>query len=515
MPKAELRAVVRRRTNYLVYGYECADRNGREKLEQYLSVYEKEANGAKWLTFKAVIEDVDPGGRIVTRLPGETDPQLIDAAFPGFRRAESLTAWPARAVAVRFRSGEYPFKNSDQAKIHEYLTCTGQFAHDAGAAVRLVVAGTAAGKSYCTIRAWSGLGEVMLGTFAASAHLNNFRTEILKFTDVTEDEILVVDDGRSTIRKIMRHPEKIPSYKVVLVLHRTIGNCLRDSIVAGAVSGANEFSEFVRAFGVGLHVSDECHLELQSVVQLGMMLNVCKTFYLTATPSRTDWQEARVLSQQLPKRTALYLRGERRLDVRQLSYNTAPNLREKTDSVNRRNYFDVVNFFDYLMKDEKWPAWEEMVTGLVGSFFDEGGAVSVGVVVGGRLEFLDRVIGSMSAAFPGRTVGNFSSRVPAGPKRMAELERDIIVTTDKSFNGSINPERMSHLVFLAPIASPVIVEQIIGRLRGLNGAPCVVVDLWDAGFDQLADQARRRRTLYRKVAETFSEGEYKAPTHNH
>ena len=93
---------------------------------------------------------------------------------------------------------------------------------------------------------------------------------------------------------------------------------------------------------------------------------------------------------------------------------------------------------------------------------------------------------------------------------MAELNRDIVVTTEKSFGGSVNPERMTHLIFLAPLSSPVVVEQIIGRLRGLDGRPCKLLDVWDAGFVKLVEQAKRRRALYRKLATKITETDYAA-----
>ena len=153
---------------------------------------------------------------------------------------------------------------------------------------------------------------------------------------------------------------------------------------------------------------------------------------------------------------------------------------------------------------------EEMLSRCVAGAFEEGGE-SVGIVVAGKLEFLDRVVERMGAAFPDRSVGNFSSRVKKD-LRLAELGKDIVVTTEKSLGASVNPERMTHLVFLAPIASPVAIEQITGRLRGLDGRPCVLLDLWDAGFPKLVEQARRRRTTYRKLVKELREGEYDTRT---
>jgi hypothetical protein len=307
----------------------------------------------------------------------------------------------------------------------------------------------------------------------------------------------------------MKNPDELAKIKVVLVLHRTIWNAMQDKIdESNRVTGTNEFTEFVLAAGVGTHISDEAHLEYQSLIYLGMLLNVDQTFYLTATPKRTEWMEDRVLGMQLPREFGLYIKSETRLETIQIRYNTHPDERDIAKSVNRRDFFDVPFFFDYLMRPEKWSYVEEMLTYYVGHCFAEGAAESVGIVVAGKLEFLDQVITSVTKAFPDRTIGNFSSRVKKAD-RMEELHRDIVVTTEKSMGGSVNPERMTHLIFLAPISSPVWLEQISGRLRGLDGRPCMFLDLWDAGFPKLVEQSKRRKTTLKKLSTALTETEYK------
>ena len=496
------RVIIQRRTHILVYRAGERDKSGFSELERQLVVREKDVCGASWVTFKAILTDTDPKGREVLRLPGEVPEELLRKAWPNHQITDGPAAWPRRAVRVKFHAKEFPFKNSDQQKIVEYLT-NGTFA----GIPRLVVAGTAAGKSYSSIRAWSARGDVLLGTFAQTVHLENFKVELLKFTDLTEEDILVVDDGRVSLRRAMKHPDELAKVKVILCLHRTIWNAMQDKIEEGRITGTNEFTEFVLAAGVGTHISDEAHLEYQSLVYLGMTLNVDQTYYLTATPKRTEWMEDRVLGMQLPREFGLYVKSEKRLETIQVSYNTHPNEMDIAKSVNRRDYFDVPRFFDYLLSDQKWPAIEEMLSRCVAKCY-EAGAESVGIVVAGKLEFLDRVVERMAIAFADRTVGNFSSRVKKDV-RMEELHKDLVVTTEKSMGGSVNPERMSHLIFLAPISSPVWLEQISGRLRGLDGRPCVFYDLWDAGFPKLVEQAKRRKATLKKLSTSLTEMEYK------
>jgi hypothetical protein len=57
------RAILRRRTHTLVYRASERDAAGYAELERQLTVREKDASGASWVTFRAILKDVDPHGR--------------------------------------------------------------------------------------------------------------------------------------------------------------------------------------------------------------------------------------------------------------------------------------------------------------------------------------------------------------------------------------------------------------------------------------------------------------------
>ena len=504
----DYRGIARRRTSLLVYGHgRDYSAPARKRLLQTLSVWEQDASGARWKAFEAALQDVDPLGRGVLRLPGWADPDLVAAAWPRGEWTDAMRPWPARAAAVHFRSVEFPYRDRDQARIFDYLVGQGSFARMAGASAYLVVADTAKGKSYCAIRAWCRYGDVLLGIFAQGTHLENFRAELLKFTDLTEADILVASDGRESMRRATRRG--LDRYKAILVLHGTAWRCAEDAIDDGHVTGANELVTLIQAAGVGTIVADECHLELKSLAVLEMLTNVGRWFFLSASPQRTEWQEERVLRQVLPLADGLWVKSVPRVQGTMVRFDSRPGEADLAKSINQRGHFDVPAYFDYLLRQPRYAAWEEMATTMVARCFADG-ATGVGVVVGGRLEFLDAVLETMAAAFPGRTVGNFSSRIKKPAARMVELDRDIVVTTEKSFGGSVNPPRMSHMVMCVPFSSEVYSKQITGRLRGLDGGRCVLVDLWDAGFPNTREQYRLRRRAYRKLFANLDEEEYHA-----
>ncbi len=505
---------MRRRSHILVYAPdEGRDPAAWKALGKQVTVWEKVAETRDGrpisvVTFRATVRDRDPKGRPVLRLPGGLPPEQVSAAWPGHEWEPDVPAgkaWAAAPARFTFRSGEFPFGDRDQARIYKYLVAEFE-AGEFEPGTKLVKAATGTGKSYATIRAWHQFGDVLLGTFALSAHLRSFHAEILKFTDVSPEEILIVEDGVSELRRVAA-AGRGHGFKAVLVLHRTISSSLSGHIdysdpLSPVSTGTSEFTEFVQALGVGTHVSDEVQLEFRSLVTLSLMMNLRRTIYLSATPGRTVPGEDKVLKNVLPLARMLSIRKEPRLEVFQLRFDSRPEPWEQARCESpRQGYFMPPAYFDYFVT--KYERWEAMCVGLVSQCFEHG-AAGVAVVVSGKLEFLDRVVGSMARAFPGKTVGNFSSRVKEA-LRQAELEKDIIVTTEKSFNGSVNPRRTSHLLLFAPVSAPIWVEQITGRLRGKDGLPSVLLDVYDYGFPPLREQARKRRSLYKRIAKSLRE----------
>jgi hypothetical protein len=483
--------IIQRCSHLLVYGAWHGNEEEQRALLKKLTVLKK-LKGYWKPIYKGLLYDRDPYERAILRIPIGVPLELIEKAWPRHELKSNQKGWPSRDIDIVFRS-KFEFRNKDQAKITNYL--------NEDFPIRAVSAGTASGKSYCSIRSWTESSrKVALGTFAQTTHLNNFKSEILKFTNVTEEEILVIDDGRKTIRKAMSEPERLQQYKVALILHRTIANCFKDAIVGNKVVPGieNEFSIFVRALGVGLHVSDECHLELQNLITMALLTNIAKTYYLSATLGRTEHSENKVLVMQIPKEWTLFIKNMPKLKVVQMSYRTAPEMNDYLHEKNSQGYFNTSWYFkQYLMRPVNWELIMGLIIMLINRSFNDEAAKGVGVVLGSSLEFLDAVYDEIANAFPNKTIGNFTSRVK---NKMDQLEGEIIVTTDKSFGGSVNPLHLTHLIMLIPISSKIWVEQISGRLRGENGNSCIVFDLYDMAFSNLAENAKARLKTFKSIA---------------
>ena len=471
-----------------------------------LTDIQKLRNGHVKITevFPAYITYVTEGCERNLKIPREVPMNLIKKAFPSHTVIEEINGWPVRDIEINMRPG-FDFKNIDQRNIFDFLTCTGSYEERYSYGTDLVVAGTATGKSYCAIRAWVEYKVPFIGIFAQTAHLENFKTELFKFTDLGEDEIIVIDEGAKSIDKSILSKDK-SKVKCILMLHRSVANCLRDNVGPGNFSEeifkTNVLFKLITQYKIGIAIVDEAHLELAALIFFALFSNMAKTIYLTATPKRTEHTEDKILGLQLPRDRAFFVEKEKRINVEFVEFNSKPSLETVNGMFNQLGHFLVPRYFDFVLTQYR-DKWRELVASVIRQCYEKLESGCIGIVVSGKLDVVEVVIALVKKEFPEKTVGNFTSMVKVANRHL-ELDRDIIVTTDKSFNGSVNPEKMDTLILLAPLASEVLVEQITGRLRGLKGNNCYVIDVFDSGFRNLVAMKKKRETKYRKIALSVS-----------
>jgi len=488
------RTILERRSSLLVT--DPADRNpeGWELLKKSLTTLRSEVGTdgkPHWFPdFTAMLWERLADGSEVLRLPADVSQPLLQGAFPYHETRVVSGHWDIRDVNVSFRDEAYAPRDHAQEQIIAFMGRTGPYAETPAHGTDLIVAATSAGKSFCVIKHWTTVGGVLGATFAASMHLRTFKEELLKFTDLDESRILIVE-GVDQMERAARTPEK---WDVFLFMHPTIDSCLEKSITGTSIVGPLDAANLIRACGIGMMVYDECHLELRSVVRTGLILNIRDSFYLTATPARTKSDETRVLRAQVPYDRAFVAKKPTRLDARMCTYDTAmPEITQAKLVDKRRGYLRVYDYYTWLLHHRR-DYFLGMIEHYVGAAVAEPGR-SVAVVLSCDLKVLAAVTEHLEKAFPDKVVGEYSSNIDK-KDRPAKLSSDIIVTTDKSFKASINPP-IDEMILCVLLSSRPNVEQITGRLRDCE---CVLTDLYDKGFAKIVALAKARISLYKKLA---------------
>lgn len=95
------------------------------------------------------------------------------------------------------------------------------------------------------------------------------------------DEKVVNIHGTDILLKVLEDPS---IYDVFLVNHQTLNSYAKNK-------GWMAVREFFKSIRVGLKIIDECHLFFENTLMIDYFSNTKKTFYLTATFSRSDTSE--------------------------------------------------------------------------------------------------------------------------------------------------------------------------------------------------------------------------------
>ena len=84
------------------------------------------------------------------------------------------------------------------------------------------------------------------------------------------------------------------------------------------------------------------------------------------------------------------------------------------------------------------------------------------------------------------SMGIFNSDIEDVDVRFEETNRDLIITTDRSFAGIINIVDLEAIVILNPITSEEHLKQIAGRIRKQPGKKSLLYIMADGSFKRAA-----------------------------
>jgi hypothetical protein len=166
-----------------------------------------------------------------------------------------------------------------------------------------------------------------------------------------------------------------------------------------------------------------------------------------------------------------------------VEYDTEPC--SKRESKMKTGYgFSTNKYSDYI-ENEKYDYFLEIIVKLVKKMGDRKVAIIVH-----KNSLLLKLAESLSDEFSEKEVGTFSSVISDIEERKKELDKDIIVSTDKSFDKAIDVENLEGLINTVPMSSKTKTEQLIGRLRENDS---IFIDMTDVGF-----KSTKRQQYYRK-----------------
>lgn len=143
---------------------------------------------------------------------------------------------------------------------------------------------TRSGKTYCTITAGAILAKKILVIVKTVDLRSQWKDDILKYTQLTSDNIEIIDSSAKMDRLANMPERKLANHCIYLVNIQTMHSYIKRN-------GFQATNDVIRTLGIGIKVFDEAHKEFKNILLIDYALNVWKTFYITATFGRSDHAE--------------------------------------------------------------------------------------------------------------------------------------------------------------------------------------------------------------------------------
>jgi hypothetical protein len=290
--------------------------------------------------------------------------------------------------------------------------------------------------------------------------------------------------------------------------------------------GWPKFQEMIERTKAGVKIIDEAHMDLRTNVLIDCYTNIKKNIYLTASALRGDRFENEIfkkLFHAVPIFGKELVKPEENYIIMIIyQFRHKPTTKQRA-SCKMRKGLSAVKYTEYLTSKEGaryqfFTALDKCIkdifvknrnkSGFVNHWkLDKGryvrntnGNIQIHrtekfqgklLILGATIEFLKTIQKFLEANFSQYSVGLYTGEIKNLKERELELNKDIILATEKGIGTGANIDDLQFMINTIPYSNPVYANQLPGRLRDL-GHRCFYMELVNTEFNEAASQYDRR-----------------------
>lgn len=385
-----------------------------------------------------------------------------------------------------------------QETLADFLAGRGEYSHIREKPRRAVFVDTGEGKTFVTISYICSTNQMAAIICPDDRAISTWIEEFEKFSTIDAAREIAVVKGRDSIRQILK---KRDQYRLMICSAPTLKSLFDD----GAQDAVVELFDKMK---ISVKIIDEMHLRLQAIFALEMHVVTYRTLYLTATDSRRIYGEQRILENMTPNDECVYRQDKvEKFDFVEIQYYSNAS-KEHQKGINKPNGFDALAYLKMLTKPEL-PYFEwfcdfvlrKTLNYAIRHRTSAGNKIAIVAKTNDSGELIGEYI---RKNYPDVTIGFFNSKIQDMDERMKETERDVIITTDKSFSGIINISLLEIIINLTPITSESHLLQIAGRLRKEGNKKRIFIQLADFTFKKCRNMIYRERKIMDPVSLSYT-----------
>lgn len=376
-------------------------------------------------------------------------------------------------------------RNDRQYEALQFMLCKDKYSINSNKTQFSVNLNTGVGKTYCAVGTLSYLGIKTIIITSQSGILRQWKEKILEYTTLDPGEIVQLE-GSSSLNRIIAGKSTIADKSVYLVTHSTLLSFANSN-------GWENVGKLFEVLGIGIKIYDEAHQNFTNTCMIDFFSNVWRTYYLTATPIRSNKDENKIYQIYIKNIPSIVLfDGDQDPHTKYISikYNSNPR---PMDLVKMRGPYGLNHnaYIDYLTKNQRFWIMFDYIFALV---YKSGGRALFYIGTNAAiLKARDRILFNYPELID--DVGIYTS---ISEDKAYERSKKYILSTTKSAGAGEDIPYLKYSVVMAePFKSEVLTRQTFGRTRDRD---TVYLELVDVGFKQLVAYYNYKKPIFAKYA---------------
>lgn len=383
----------------------------------------------------------------------------------------------------------YQPKDDRQKEALRFMLCKGRYENNINRSQLSVNLPTGAGKTYCSTATICATGIKSIVITAQGGILEQWKDRILEYSNIKESDICRLE-GSATLNRILNNNSIYMDKKIYLVTHSTLKSF-------GDTFGWAAVGELFKTLRIGIKFYDEAHQNFSNMCMIDFFTNVYKTYYVTATPSRSSSDEKRIYE--------LYMKNIPSIDLfdedsdphttyMPILFNSNPGPADVMYCSNRIYGFDRLKYIEYCTRDTNTNFWIvfDWVFQLI---YSHGGRALFYI---GTNEAIMRVYNHIIGRYP-ELVNDIGIYTTLSDDKQEEKKRKYILSTTKSAAAGEDIADLKFSVVVAePFKSEILARQTLGRTRNPN---TYYIELVDLGFKYERKYYYAKQEIFNKYAE--------------
>ena len=352
---------------------------------------------------------------------------------------------------------------------------------------------TGKGKTYCSIATIAYLKIKSIIITGSNTLLAQWKENIKEYTNLKDKDIFWLDGSMAMNMVLSGHSTKAKQASIFLCTHGTLKSY-------GDTYGWDKINQIFQILGIGLKFFDEAHTHFSNMLMTDFMTNVYKTYYVTATPNRSDWREDKIYQlsiKNVPGIDLFNIESDPHTEYIAIKWNSRPNAQQI--SMCKNSYgLDRNKYVGYVIRQPNFYKIMRVVMDLI---IKCNGRVLLYIGTNEGVLTLYKWIGENYPEFVG-DIGIYTSLLDKKNK-LNEKNKKLLISTTKSAGLGEHIEGLKMTVVVAePFKSEVISRQTLGRTRDPN---TLYIELVDMGFKQIRNFYYAKQPTFQKYASGVSD----------